>query len=456
MILKELLASTPVFEIRGSGQRKIEGLAIDLEDIRQNYLYIYIQNRDDMSYEDIIKKAIDLGATAICVGKEDKILDYDTTFIRTYNIKRFLSAVTKNFYRNPSQGINMTGITGSHGKTTIGIMIRSILKAADVPTVMINKTSCQLGDEPPYADEDSLNPMVFTKFLRRALDMGIERGILECSYTTIIDERLRHIWFDSLIYTDLYTYFQNKERDYHYLEIRKTLIDHLKHIKCPIIVNMDDYHAQQLENRHIVGYGVYGRQTITAEDIVLMPDSSKFTIHTPRGSANITLGLAGLHNVYNAMAAIGWCVAEDVDFVHIKEGLEHLGDLDHLQEDVGITGNISIQTHRFSSASELPALIENLSESGDFNNRGIILSVPSCDDPTIYADIGHALDEFGCYCILTSDYEDRFSYGDGARNIARDMKNSTVHYEIDRYKALKKARSFTKDGGSITIMAQEN
>lgn len=456
MILKELLASTPVFEIWGSRQREIEGLAIDMEDVRQNYLYIYIQDREDMSYEDSIKKAIDLGATAVCVGKEDNILAYDITFIRTYNIKRFLSAVTRNFYRNPSQSIDMIGITGSHGKTTIGNMIRSILKAAGVPTVMINKSSCQLADEPPYIHEDSLNPMVFTKFLKRALDEDIKRGIIECSYTTIIDERLRHVWFDSLIYTDLYTYFRNKERDYHYLEIRKTLIDHLKHIKCPIIVNTDDYHAQQLENKNMVGYGIYGEQTITAGDIILMPDSSQFTIHTPRGSTEIALGLAGLHNVYNAMAAIGWCVAEDIEFVHIKEGLKQLEGLVHPREGADITGNIDIQIHKFSSPNEISKIIENLSDESEYDNRGIILSVPSCDDPSVYMDVGDALNEFSRYCVLTSDYDHRYSYMDNAKIIAQNIQNSTVYYEVDRYKALKKARSFTKSGGSIIVMAQEN
>lgn len=456
MILRELLGSTPVFEIQGSRQRKIEGLAIALEDIRPNYLYIYTEDRKNMSYEDNIKKAIDLGATAICVGKEDEILEDDITFIRTYNVKRFLSAVTRNFYRNPSQSIDMIGITGSHGKTTTGIMIRSILKAAGVPAVMINKSSCQLGDNPPCIHEDSLNPMVFTKFLKEALDKGIKRGIIECSYTTIIDERLRHIWFDSLIYTDLYTYFQNKEMDYHYLEIRKTLIDHLKNIKSPIIVNMDDYYAQQLENKYIVGYGIFGDQTITAGDLTLMPDCSHFTMHTPRGSVEISLGLAGLHNVYNAMAAISWCVIEDVEFVHIKEGLEQLEDLTHLQEDVDITGDISIQTHKFSSANEISTIIENLPHDDEYGRKGIILSVPSCEDQSMFAAIGEALDEFGHYCILTSDYEDRYGYIDSARAIAQNIKQSTVYYEIDHYKALKKARSFTKSGGSIVIMAREN
>lgn len=458
MILKQLLASTPIFEIRGSRQNIIKGLAIDTDNVRQDYLYIYIEDREDMGYEESIEKAVSLGATAVCIGQEYDILPYDITFVKTYNVKRFLSAVSKNFYQNPSQSIDMIGITGSHGKTTVGTMVRSILKAAGVPTVMINTSSCILADDPPYIHEDILNPIVFTKFLREAADRGIKRGIIECSYTTIVEERLRHIWFDSLIYTDLYTYFKNQEKDCHYLEIRKTLIDHLKHIKCPIIVNMDDYHANQLKNRNIVGYGVYGRYSVTAKDIVLMPDSSEFTIQTPRGSKEITLGSPGLHNVYNAMAAIGWCVAEGIEFPYIEEGLKRLEGLEHIQynKDMDITNPISIKVYNYSTPNEVPKLLAKGYDDNGYDNRVAILCVPQCEDSSVYKDIGNALNKFSRYCVMTLDHNNIYNFKDSAYSIVQNMPDSAVHYEIDHYKALKKSRNIVKDGGSIVVLAQEN
>src|SRR5699024_774909 len=109
----------------------------------------------------------------------------------------------------------------------------------------------------------------------------------------------------------------------------------------------DDYHAQQLENKDIVGYGVYGEQTFVAEDITLTPDSSSFIIHTPRGGMEINLELTGIHNVYNAMAAISWCVVEDIEFQYIKDGLRSLDGLHYLKGKTEIEDEIFIQTHKF-------------------------------------------------------------------------------------------------------------
>ena len=97
MLLRELLGSTPIYKIKGSSQRVIRGLAMELKSVGPNYLYIYMGDSEDLSYEEHIKKAAELGAVAICIGKEDEILDIDVTFVRTYNVKRFLSAVTRNY-----------------------------------------------------------------------------------------------------------------------------------------------------------------------------------------------------------------------------------------------------------------------------------------------------------------------------------------------------------------------
>ncbi|HHW71152.1 MAG TPA: hypothetical protein GX392_07480 [Clostridiales bacterium] len=458
MLLRELLAGTPIFEICGSREIFIEGLAVETDDIRPNDLYIYMCDREKMSYEESIKKAIARGAVAICIGKDYEVLPYDITFIKTYNVKRFLSAISKNFYQNPSQNIDMIGITGSHGKTTIGNMIRSILKSAGIPTVMIDTSSCRLGDDPPYIHEDILNPVVFMEFLNEAIARGIERGIVECSYTAIVEERLRHIWFDSLIYTDLYTYFKNREMDYHYLEIRKTLIDHLKHIKCPIIVNMDDYHANELTSGNIVGYGIYGNYNVTAKNITLMPDGSNFTICTPMGNREFTLALPGLHNVYNAMAAIGWCITEGIDFSHIEEGLEQLEHFENVQYnvDADITNPIHIQVHNYSRPRDIPEILEDIHLESGYDNRSTILCVSSCENTSEYGEVGRALNEFSRHCIMTSDYRDRYNYVDGAFAIVQNMQDANIHNEIDHYKALKKARSLVKDGGSIVILTKDS
>jgi UDP-N-acetylmuramyl tripeptide synthase len=62
---------------------------------------------------------------------------------------------------------------------------------------------------------------------------------------------------------------------------------------------------------------------LVARDVVLEGVSgSRFRLCTPAGEAQVRLGLGGLYNVYNALAAAGLGVALDVSLARIVEGLE--------------------------------------------------------------------------------------------------------------------------------------
>ena len=73
MILRELLASTPVFEIVGRRRIDVKGIALHPRDVKKGYLYIYVAEKLEMSYEQAIEQAIQNGAIAIVIGSDNEI-----------------------------------------------------------------------------------------------------------------------------------------------------------------------------------------------------------------------------------------------------------------------------------------------------------------------------------------------------------------------------------------------
>src|SRR5690606_7035801 len=102
-----------------------------------------------------------------------------------------------------------------------------------------------------------------------------------------------------------------------------------------------------------------------------------------------------------------------------------------------------------------PMILENIHDDSGYDNIATILCVPLCQSASEYKEIGSALNKFSRYCIMTSDYSDRYNYVDGAFAIVQNMQDASIHNEIDNYKALKKARSLVKDGGSIVVLTHE-
>jgi len=450
MLLRELLVSTPVYEMIGFRKIEVNGIAVDPHEVEHGYLFIYSPEISKLPYEQAVQLAVEQGAVAVCIGQDQDVLPYDVTFIKTYHVDRFISAVARNFYRNPSQSMELVGITGSHGKTTIGWMIKSILDASKEPGVVIGASYCQIGDEICTIHENAIHPFTLNALLHQALYKGIGIGIIECSYTAIVKELLRHVWFDSLIYTDLYTYFQNQKADYHYVEIRRALIDHLKGVNSPIIVNVDDYYADRLKRDSLIGYGICRPCYVNARDIKLTPGGSEFIVITPKGECNIKLRVPGIHNVYNALAVVAWGLSKGMDLTYIQQGLMNFENPLSEDQDSKSNKSVRIYVHNMADINEIENVYQDL-KSQVTGKTITLLSIGTQIDDSDYKAIGQTIGNNSECCVIVPDHASQNSMN-AAFGIAQHMDDIVISHEMDCYKAIQKAVDTADEGDDILVL----
>ena len=451
MILRELLASTPVYEIIGRRRIEIKGIALEPEEVKKEYLYIYPQDRHDIDYEQTIEEVVANGASAVVVGREHKVLDDSVTFVRTYHYQRFISAISRNFYRNPSQNMNLVGITGSHGKTTVGWMIKSILDEAGTAGLMLGSDHYQVGDHSMKAYPGGMNPLNMNRFLNKAVKERVRWGIIECGYTGIVEDQFSHVWFNSIIYTDLFTYFQNQKADYHYFEMRKTLIDHLKTTVGPVVVNVDDYYAFHLQREGSVRYGLFHPSDITARGLKLHPGSSEFLLVTPKGQRQMGLNIPGIHNVYNALAAVGWSLAEGLKLDDVVRGIESLPEIPGSKEPEEMTGSIEIkEIHR----GKFRKLKDAFQELGYAENEDIvtILCTEDPEDDVRYKRLEDKNRQEKDHCILIRGYFPDLDLSVIEPAGLKSINEEAIQCQTDYYKAIQKAVASLPEGGHILLV----
>jgi hypothetical protein len=92
-------------------------------------------------------------------------------------------------------------------------------------------------------------------------------------------------------------------------------------VNSPIIVNMDDYYAHEMNHPTVWRYGLFGDFDVCSTRVMLSPRGADFTLTTPKGPVDIRLKAAGIHNVYNAMAACTWGISEGIALDDIQHGL---------------------------------------------------------------------------------------------------------------------------------------
>lgn len=90
-------------------------------------------------------------------------------------------------------------------------------------------------------------------------------------------------------------------------------------------INADDafapYFAERAHGHQLIRFGLDADADVTARDIALDADGSRFTLVAPEGEAAIALAMPGRHNVLNALAATSLALGAGIPLPVIASGL---------------------------------------------------------------------------------------------------------------------------------------
>lgn len=91
------------------------------------------------------------------------------------------------------------------------------------------------------------------------------------------------------------------------------------------VINADDafapYFAERAHGHQIIRFGLDATADVTARDIVMSAEDTRFVLVSPQGDVGIMLGLPGRHNVLNALAAASVALGAGASLQAIRDGL---------------------------------------------------------------------------------------------------------------------------------------
>jgi len=324
MILKEVLNGIEVEKIEGSLEKEISGIAFDSRVISNDYLFVAIKGFKSDGH-DYIEEAIKKGATAIIV-ENDVETEGDITIIKLKDSRASLSKVSANFYGNPSKHLDMIGITGTNGKTTITYLIKSIFEKSNNKMGIIGTIGNIIDGELIKTENTTPESTIIQKSLRDMVKANIDSCVMEVSSHSLDLKRVEDCNFDVGIFTNL----SREHLDYHetlenYFETKLKLFYMTEKAN---IINIDDSYGSEIVKRisHLntstITYGIVKKSDIFATNIDYHLEGVNFTLNTPKGTVDIHLNIPGEFSVYNALAAASCGYVYDISLEDIRDGLE--------------------------------------------------------------------------------------------------------------------------------------
>ena len=239
MKLEKLINGIITEEIKGDIQQEISGIHIDSRLIEPGHLFVAVKGTqtDGHAY---IGKAIEKGAAAIVCETLPEELKDNIIYIKVKSTEDVVGKLSTIFYGDPTSKLQLIGVTGTNGKTTIATLLYKMFRKFGYKVGLVSTVCNYIDDEAIPTEHTTPDPITLNKLLGRMADEGCKYAFMEVSSHSVAQKRIGGLKFAGGVFTNL----TRDHLDYHktvdnYLKAKKAFFDGLGK-NAFVVTNLDD------------------------------------------------------------------------------------------------------------------------------------------------------------------------------------------------------------------------
>lgn len=300
--------------------RQITSVSTDTRKLSTGCLFVALKG-DRFDGHDYMNVAAENGATALMTQKDAPVSIPQILVEDTRKAYMALAAYYRSLFAIP-----VVGVTGSVGKTST----REMIAAAVGIRFHVHK------------NKGNYNNMVGIPATILSLDDGYTAGVYEMgmNHAGEIRQLARIVRPDVAVLTNIgVSHMESLGSRENILAAKLEVLDGMKE-GAPLILNVDNDLLSTVRYPNLVTYGINVPADYTAKDIETTEGGVAFSCVCKGGSTPVTLPVVGIHNVYNALAAIAVAGLYDITPEEAARGLldyHNIGLRQHIEQVGGLT-----------------------------------------------------------------------------------------------------------------------
>ena len=225
--LKDILYRVSINKVIGNTNVAITNVEFDSRKVSLNDVFVATRGTVSDGHE-YIKNAVNQGAIAIVCEELPKDTVNGVTYVKVQNAQQALAFMASNFYENPSENLQLVGVTGTNGKTTIASLLYQLYTKAGFKVGLLSTVKIMVGNIEYKATHTTPDSLTINKYLSKMTDIGCEYCFMEVSSHGIAQHRTTGLKFTGGIFTNL----SHDHLDYHstfaeYRDVKKKFFDEL-------------------------------------------------------------------------------------------------------------------------------------------------------------------------------------------------------------------------------------
>lgn len=451
-LLSDLLDGVTLIESNGNLDVEISGITYDSRKVKPGSLFVAIRGarENGLSYVD---DAISRGAVAVLSGVQVP-QRRDIPWVSVADERVTMARMACRFWEVPINDIQVIGVTGTNGKTTVTGLLSEILsgagRVARSGTLGMATSDCSqkaLLTTPEAVD--------LFAFLAKACESDpVTHLVMEVSSVAMVQRRLAGVTFDQAIFTS----FSGDHLDIHgdmesYFSAKLSLF-RLVDSEGWAIINYDDPRASQIIDRLDCRYLTFG----FTEDADIYPletsyglNGTQVKLETPKGVILLFTPLVGRVNVYNLMAAVASAQVCGMDASLIAERVRGFGPVRGRLEMVS-QEPVAVMIDYAHTDDALRSMLHSVKEV--CRGRVILVFGAGGDrDKTKRPRMGAVAAALADRVVLTNDNPRKEDPGEISRQVMEGFPASFKGFtlELDRRKAIEAAIAMARPEDLVVV-----
>ena len=452
-LLKDILYRVTINRVIGSTSVAINNIEFDSRKIEFNDVFVAIKGvlSDGHNY---IEKATDLGALVIiCEKIPDKIIN-GITYVEVDNSNIALSVLAANYYGNPSDDIQLIGITGTNGKTTVATLLYKLFKKAGFKVGLLSTVKILIDNKEYKATHTTPDSLTINRYLKEMVDEGIEFCFMEVSSHGIDQMRTRNLNFKGAVFTNL----SHDHLDYHkdfaaYRDVKKMFFDQLPK-NAFALTNSDDKNGKyMLQNTKAKKY-TYALKSIADYKSQVLENQFNGLLLKINGQ-ELWVKLIGNFNAYNLLAIYAVADLLGLENLEILQLMSELESVDGRFQYVVSKNNITAIVDYAHTPDALKNILETINAIRSKNED--LITIIGCGgdrDVAKRPKMGNIAASLSSKVIFTSDNPRSENPAAIIESMEKGVSGENFNKTLsiaDRKQAIKTACQLAKNGDIILI-----